>query len=91
MAARVFRLKKQDTLNVVAGAADLIGATALISPLLFDKFFGRNPERIGLKFRPVGNNEFDKGTTDLRWLQADRRTDRCTQLPRRQRRHAGAI
>ena len=38
MAARVFRLKKQNTLNVVAGAADLIGATALISPL-----FSTNP------------------------------------------------
>jgi 5'-nucleotidase len=69
MAAQVASLKKQNSLNVVVGAGDLIGATPLISSLFFDEPSVETLNRIGLEFSAVGNHEFDKGSTELQRLQ----------------------
>lgn len=69
MAAQVANLKKQNSLNVVVGAGDLIGATPLISSLFFDEPSVETLNRIGLEFSAVGNHEFDKGSAELQRLQ----------------------
>ncbi len=69
MAAHVAALKKQNSLNVVVGAGDLIGATPLISSLFFDEPSIETLNRIGLEFTSVGNHEFDKGSAELLRLQ----------------------
>ena len=69
MAAQVASLKKQNPLNVVVGAGDLIGATPLISSLFFDEPAVETLNRIGLEFSAVGNHEFDKGSAELQRLQ----------------------
>ena len=69
MAAHVAALKKQNPLNVVVGAGDLIGATPLISSLFFDEPSIETLNRIGLEFTSVGNHEFDKGSAELLRLQ----------------------
>ena len=69
MAAQVASLKKQNSLNVVVGAGDLIGATPLISSLFFDEPSVETLNRIGLEFSAVGNHEFDKGSAELQRLQ----------------------
>ena len=69
MAAQVASLKKQNSLNVVVGAGDLIGATPLISSLFFDEPSVETLNRIGLEFSAVGNHEFDKGSAELQHLQ----------------------
>ncbi len=69
IAAHVVNLKKQNALNVVVGAGDLIGATPLISSLFFDEPSVETLNRIGLEFSAVGNHEFDKGSAELQRLQ----------------------
>jgi 5'-nucleotidase len=69
IAAHVANLKKQNALNVVVGAGDLIGATPLISSLFFDEPSVETLNRIGLEFSAVGNHEFDKGSAELQRLQ----------------------
>lgn len=69
VAAHVAALKKQNPLNVVVGAGDLIGATPLISSLFADEPAVETLNRIGLEFSSVGNHEFDKGSAELLRLQ----------------------
>lgn len=69
IAAHVANLKKQNPLNVVVGAGDLIGATPLISSLFFDEPAVETLNRMGLEFSSVGNHEFDKGSAELLRLQ----------------------
>lgn len=69
MAAHVAKLKAQNSLNVVVGAGDLIGATPLISASFFDEPAIETLNRIGLEFTAVGNHEFDQGATELQRLQ----------------------
>ena len=70
LAAQVASLKKQNSLNVVVGAGDLIGASPLISSLFFDEPSVETLNRIGLEFSAVGNHEFDKGSAELQRLQS---------------------
>jgi 5'-nucleotidase len=70
IAAHVANLRKQNPLNVVVGAGDLIGATPLISSLFFDEPAVETLNRIGLEFSSVGNHEFDKGSAELLRLQS---------------------
>lgn len=69
LAAHVSALKKQNPLNVVVAAGDLIGATPLISSLFFDEPSVETLNRIGLEFSSVGNHEFDNGSAHLLRLQ----------------------
>jgi 5'-nucleotidase len=69
LAAYVARLKSQNTLNVVVGAGDFIGASPLISALFFDEPAVETLNKIGLEFNAVGNHEFDKGAAELKRLQ----------------------
>ena len=69
LAAHVAALKKQNPLNVVVGAGDLIGATPLISSLFSDEPSVETLNLIGLEFSSVGNHEFDKGSAELLRLQ----------------------
>ena len=70
LAAQVASLKKQNSLNVVVGAGDLIGTSPLISSLFFDEPSVETLNRIGLEFSAVGNHEFDKGSAELQRLQS---------------------
>ena len=69
LAAHVAALKKQNPLNVVVAAGDLIGATPLIASLFSDEPSVEALNRIGLEFSSVGNHEFDKGFAELLRLQ----------------------
>lgn len=69
LAAHIAKLKKQNSLNVVVGAGDSIGASPLISSLFFDEPSVETLNRIGLEFNSVGNHEFDKGSAELLRLQ----------------------
>ena len=69
LAAYVAKLKSQNTLNVVVGAGDFVGASPLISALFFDEPAVETLNRIGLEFNAVGNHEFDKGSAELKRLQ----------------------
>ena len=69
LAAYVAQLKSQNTLNVVVGAGDFIGASPLISALFFDEPAVETLNRIGVEFNAVGNHEFDKGSAELKRLQ----------------------
>ena len=69
LAAHVAALKKQNPLNVVVAAGDLIGATPLIGSLFSDEPSVEALNRIGLEFSSVGNHEFDKGSIELLRLQ----------------------
>ena len=70
VAAYVAKLKAQNPLNVVVGAGDFIGASPLVSALFFDEPSVETLNRIGVEFNSVGNHEFDKGSAELRRLQA---------------------
>ena len=70
LAAYVARMKAQNPLNVVVGAGDFIGASPLISALFFDEPAIETLNKIGVEFNAVGNHEFDKGSAELKRLQA---------------------
>jgi 5'-nucleotidase len=70
IAAYVARMKAQNPLNVVVGAGDFIGASPLISALFFDEPAIETLNKIGVEFNAVGNHEFDKGSAELKRLQA---------------------
>lgn len=69
LAAHVAALKKQNPLNAVVAAGDLIGATPLIASLFSDEPSIETLNRIGLEFSSVGNHEFDRGFAELLRLQ----------------------
>lgn len=69
LAAHVSKLKSQNSLNVVVGAGDFIGASPLISASFFDEPSIETLNRIGVEFTSVGNHEFDKGPAELLRLQ----------------------
>jgi 5'-nucleotidase len=64
-ATLVQQLKRQNTLNVVVGAGDMVGASPLDSALFHDEPTIQALNQIGLEFTSVGNHEFDKGQTEL--------------------------
>ena len=70
IAAYVARLKAQNPLNAVVGGGDFIGASPLISALFFDEPAVEVMNHIGVDFTSVGNHEFDKGSAELKRLQA---------------------
>ena len=70
LAAWVARLKSQNPNNVVVGGGDFVGASPLVSALFFDEPAVEVLNRIGVEFTAVGNHEFDKGTVELKRLQA---------------------
>ena len=70
IAAYVARLKAQNPLNVVVGGGDFIGASPLISALFFDEPAVEVMNHVGVDFTSVGNHEFDKGSAELKRLQA---------------------
>jgi len=70
LAAYVARMKARNALNVVVGAGDFIGASPLISALFFDEPAVETMNKVGVEFNAVGNHEFDKGTAELKRLQA---------------------
>ena len=69
LAAYVASLKAKNSLNVVVGAGDFIGASPLISSLFHDEPTVEALNKIGLEFSSVGNHEFDKGAAELKRLQ----------------------
>jgi 5'-nucleotidase len=69
IAGYVSKLKAQNSLNVVVGAGDFIGASPLISALFHDESAIETLNRIGVEFNAVGNHEFDQGSTELLRLQ----------------------
>ena len=70
IAAYVARLKAQNPLNAVVGGGDFIGASPLISALFFDEPAVEVLNHVGVDFTSVGNHEFDKGSAELKRLQA---------------------
>ena len=70
IAAYVARLKAQNPLNAVVGGGDFIGASPLISALFFDEPAVEVMNHVGVDFTSVGNHEFDKGSAELKRLQA---------------------
>ncbi len=70
IAAYVARLKGQNPLNAVVGGGDFIGASPLISALFFDEPAVEVMNHVGVDFTSVGNHEFDKGSAELKRLQA---------------------
>ena len=70
MAAYVAQMKATNPNNVVVGAGDFIGASPLISALFFDEPAVETMNKVGVEFNAVGNHEFDKGSTELKRLQA---------------------
>ena len=70
IAAYVARLKAQNPLNAVVGGGDFIGASPLISALFFDEPAVEVMNHVGVDFTSVGNHEFDKGSVELKRLQA---------------------
>ena len=70
IAAYVARLKAQNPNNAVVGGGDFIGASPLISALFFDEPTVEIMNKVGVDFTSVGNHEFDKGSTELKRLQA---------------------
>jgi len=65
LATLVQQLKHDNTLNVVVGAGDMVGASPLDSALFHDEPTIQALNQIGLEFTSVGNHEFDKGQTEL--------------------------
>ena len=70
IAAYVARLKAQNPNNAVVGGGDFIGASPLISALFFDEPTVEIMNKVGVDFTSVGNHEFDKGSAELKRLQA---------------------
>jgi 5'-nucleotidase len=70
IAAYVARLKAQNPLNAVVGGGDFVGASPLISALFFDEPAVEVMNHVGVDFTSVGNHEFDKGSAELKRLQA---------------------
>jgi len=70
IAAYVARLKAQNPNNAVVGGGDFIGASPLISALFFDEPAVEVMNHVGVDFTSVGNHEFDKGSAELKRLQA---------------------
>jgi 5'-nucleotidase len=70
LAGYVSKMKAQQPNTVVVGGGDFIGASPLISALFFDEPAVETLNRIGVDFSAVGNHEFDKGSAELKRLQA---------------------
>lgn len=65
MAAAIQHLKKENPLNAVVSAGDMIGASPLTSALFLDEPTIEAVNAMGIDFNAVGNHEFDKGTFEL--------------------------
>lgn len=65
LAAAIQHFKKQNPLNAVVSAGDMIGASPLVSALFLDEPTIEVVNAFGIDFNAVGNHEFDKGTEEL--------------------------
>lgn len=65
LAAAIQHFKKQNPLNAVVSAGDMIGASPLVSALFLDEPTIEVINAMGIDFNAVGNHEFDKGTDEL--------------------------
>jgi 5'-nucleotidase len=65
LAAAIQHFKKQNPLNAVVSAGDMIGASPLVSALFLDEPTIEVVNAMGIDFNAVGNHEFDKGTDEL--------------------------
>ena len=69
LAAYVNRLKRQNPLNIVVAAGDLIGASPLISASFHHESTIEALNLVGLELSAVGNHEFDRGKAELLRMQ----------------------
>lgn len=65
LATRIARLKAENSLNVVVGAGDMVGASPLSSALFHDEPTIEALDAAGLEITSVGNHEFDEGRAEL--------------------------
>ncbi len=65
LAARIRRLRAEQTHSIVVSSGDLIGASPLISGLFLDEPTIEVMNAIGLDLNAVGNHEFDRGAQEL--------------------------
>lgn len=69
LAAAIQHFKKQNPLNAVVSAGDMVGASPLISALFLDEPTIDVVNAMGIDFNAVGNHEFDKGTAEIQRLR----------------------
>jgi 5'-nucleotidase len=87
-AAKALRAGQANTVTVSAG--DTIGATPLPSALFLDEPAIDALDLVGIEFNAVGNHEFDKGSAELRRMQAGGCEKHTTRQPCRLRPFDGA-
>jgi len=79
LAAALIELRKGHANTVTVSAGDTIGASPLISANYLDEPTIAAMNLLGLEFNSVGNHEFDRGTGELKRMQAGG----CTKFTRR--------
>ena len=70
LAARLSDLRAQHRQSVTVSAGDTIGASPLISANYLDEPTIEAMNLLGLEFNSVGNHEFDRGSDELKRMQA---------------------
>ena len=72
-ATAVKSLRAKAAHSVVVAAGDLTSASPLVSSLFLDEPTVKALSMAGLEINAAGNHEFDRGTEELKRLQAERR------------------
>jgi 5'-nucleotidase len=70
MATAAKTLRAGHPFSITVSAGDIIGATPLVSALYLDEPSIDAMNLVGVELNAVGNHEFDKGTSELKRMQA---------------------